>query len=390
MKNLVIENQFGQVIRYLKIDATKFLLIHRLDTQRIESVLNTQDLEEQKIPFQVLKEVKTKDVNSKGIVISGGTKLRLIDEITEIYLSTRPQEESDDNFKKALKYVAVANVLFLIFAFTLSYFLNRSAPESEMQIVRIEPRAIPPTVEPMKNKRNFVKHAKIAKIKKPAVKSNKNLRPSPKRKMVAVNQLGALGVLGTLKNGPKTGGLKVNSIQTSRGPGLGGNAGSGGMQSSFYGKGLVGASLGAGNRVNGGGGIGTRGKGGGQAGYGSLSLVGTSGAYFQPVEEDAVVEGGLDRDEIAAVIQRHLGQIRFCYEQGLQSKPGLSGRVAIKFVIAGSGFVNLANVSNTSLKNKTVEGCIVQRLKSWKFPEPRGGVNVRVTYPFVLKRISQG
>ncbi len=394
MKSLVIENPSGQVIRYIHTDVKSFYMIYRLDTQRVESILDLKPLEDQKIEFQILKEIKIQDITAKGIEIHGGSKLKLVEEISEVSLNLRPTEESDEHLKKAFKYVAIANVLFLLFAFVVSFFFGKNSDDIEMQVVKIEPRAEQrPVVEPMKDKRNFKKDVKIAKhvVKKPTIKPTKSLRPStkPARKMVAINQLGAVGVLGALNNSSNRSGLKVDAIQTSRGPGLGGNAGSGGMQSTFYGRGLVGASLGAGNKVNGAGGIGTRGKGGGQAGYGNLSLVGSSGAYFQPVEEDAIVEGGLDRDEIAAVIQRHLGQIRFCYEQGLQTKPNLSGRVSVKFVIAGSGLVSLANVSNTSLRSGSVEGCIVSRLKSWKFPEPRGGVNVRVTYPFVLKRVSQ-
>jgi TonB family protein len=186
------------------------------------------------------------------------------------------------------------------------------------------------------------------------------------------------------------GGIALDVAKSSRGPGLGGTQGSGGVQTSIYSKGLVANPLGAGGRANGAGGYGTKGKGGGQAGYGSLSLVGSSNAYFQPVEREAFVEGGLDRDQISEVIQRHIGEVRYCYEQGLQGQPGLSGRVAVKFIINGNGVVSLAGISRSSLRSDQIETCIVQRLKSWKFPEPRGGVNVKVTYPFLLKRTSQG
>ena len=149
------------------------------------------------------------------------------------------------------------------------------------------------------------------------------------------------------------------------------------------------APLGPQGHAGGAGGYGTHGRGGGQAGYGKISLTGSSSAFFQPMEQEAIIEGGLDREQIAEVIQRHLGQIRFCYEQGLQEKPQLNGRVAIRFYINGGGFVNTAAVSNTSLHAGDVESCIVGHLKSWKFPEPRGGVVVKVTYPFVLKRVTQ-
>lgn len=85
-----------------------------------------------------------------------------------------------------------------------------------------------------------------------------------------------------------------------------------------------------------------------------------------------------------------MGQIRFCYEQGLQGDPSLNGRVAIDFTISGAGQVSTAQVANTTLNSKMVEECIVMRLKTWKFPLPQGGVNVKVVYPFNLKRAGQG
>ena len=113
----------------------------------------------------------------------------------------------------------------------------------------------------------------------------------------------------------------------SAGPGLGGSEGSGGIQSSIYAKGLVAAPLGTGHNVKGGGSYGTKGKGGGKAGYGSLSLVGSTGASLIPVPREASVEGGLDRELVFDVVNRNKGQIRFCYEQGLQLNSSLSGRV---------------------------------------------------------------
>jgi hypothetical protein len=80
----------------------------------------------------------------------------------------------------------------------------------------------------------------------------------------------------------------------------------------------------------------------------------------------------------------------YCYEKGLQVQSGLSGRVGINWVINGGGNVSVASVGSSSLKNAQVEGCIVNHLRTWKFPHPVGGVNVKVSYPFVLKRVSHG
>jgi len=121
-----------------------------------------------------------------------------------------------------------------------------------------------------------------------------------------------------------------------------------------------------------------------------MNVGGTAASYFQPLEEEALVEGGLDRDQIAAVINRHIGEVIYCYEKGLQVSPGLGGRINEKFVINGSGRVSSASVASSSLKSASVEGCITSHLKTWQFPKPVGGVNVKVTYPFVLKRLNQG
>ncbi|MEI7973584.1 MAG: AgmX/PglI C-terminal domain-containing protein [Bdellovibrio sp.] len=98
----------------------------------------------------------------------------------------------------------------------------------------------------------------------------------------------------------------------------------------------------------------------------------------------------MDKDLIGAVIAKNLGQIRFCYEQGLQLDASLHGRVAVDFTIDASGAVKLAQVQSSSLNSKQVEDCMVLRLKGWKFPLPENGKDVKVSYPFVLRRSGQG
>ncbi|MGZ3745467.1 MAG: AgmX/PglI C-terminal domain-containing protein, partial [Pseudobdellovibrionaceae bacterium] len=170
----------------------------------------------------------------------------------------------------------------------------------------------------------------------------------------------------------------------------GGSQGSGGVQTSLYAKGVVAAPLGVGGNIQGAGGYGTKGKGGGHAGYGKLSLVGSAETSSITLNQEASAASGLDRDQIAAVINKNLGQVRFCYEQGLQGDPNLSGRVAIAFVIGGNGGIKTAQIENSTLASKAIEDCILMRLKTWQFPLPQGGVDVKVAYPFVLRRAGQG
>lgn len=134
--------------------------------------------------------------------------------------------------------------------------------------------------------------------------------------------------------------------------------------------------------------IGTSGKGGGH-GTGTLSSALGQGKTGQGgvglIEDESEIIGGLDREIIAQYIKTQLGQILYCYERQLSASPDLYGKIAVKFTIAGSGTVETQSINDTTLKNRSVENCILSKVAKWKFPEPRGGTKVLVTYPFLFK-----
>jgi len=261
-------------------------------------------------------------------------------------------------------------------------------------LMQITPQVTPSIEEELKQ--HVVKIIKRApqNIPQPtsvARMANQTQKTEVKKTQPSVKRMGALAVLGRLnKRTNQKGGLNLGAVRTSPGPGLGGTQGSGGVQTSLYGKGILAAPVGAGNNVRGAGGYGTKGRGGGQDGFGQMSLVGSLGTSSIPLGKEAIIQGGLDQESIAAVIQKNMGQIRFCYEQGLQSDPKLMGRVAVDFTIGGTGSVKTANLSSSTLHSQLVENCILMRLKTWKFPLPEGGVDVKVSYPFMLRRLGAG
>ena len=55
------------------------------------------------------------------------------------------------------------------------------------------------------------------------------------------------------------------------------------------------------------------------------------------------------------------------------------------FTIAANGMVQSASVTETTLKNSEVERCITAKIRTWKFPKPKGGGIVIVKYPFIFK-----
>lgn len=371
---LVLEDSEGRVLRTFQWEGARTKVIRRGDTRRLELVTDTQALEKKKIPFEDLGEIEKGGLSKKPFLVGQLGHLRLIEEIRT---TVKDEELEGENQRLTslmlLGLFVLAAALFTVVS-TRPLMTPKIEEELKQQVVKITKRMTP------------VEKAKIN------VTQNANVPSETKttRKVEAVKRSGALAALGSLQNGKQRGGLNLGAAKVTGGPGLGGTGGSGGVQTSLYARGITSAPLGPGANVQGAGGYGTKGKGGGQEGYGKLTLVGSTGAAPIPLGHEATVANGLDRDAIAAVIQKNLGQVRFCYEQGLQSDPALNGRVAIGFTIGGNGLVKSASIENTTLNAKAVEDCLMLRLKSWKFPLPDGGVDVKVSYPFVLRRAGQG
>lgn len=99
---------------------------------------------------------------------------------------------------------------------------------------------------------------------------------------------------------------------------------------------------------------------------------------------EASVRGSLAPAVIQRIVRRHMSEVRACYERGLRERPGLAGRVTVRFVIAPTGAVQAAAVESSTLEAPAVDGCITAAVQRWMFPEPEGGGIVAVTFPFVF------
>lgn len=372
---LVIEDNLGNITRQIPVTEKKAQVIQRMDTKRLEVVTDTAALEKNKIKFSKIADLDFDEMKNQKLTLGSFGSLRLVQDVATVPVDGSIKEDG----KKDLK----ASILLAFAIFLMMISIVRFAPKENAKLTE-------------ELKQQVVKIVQTKEMKKKTVAPTTNMMADqtvtkmPTKRAELVKRSGALAALGSLRSGKQRGGLNLGAVNTTAGIGLGGTGGSGGVQTSLYGKGITSAPLGSGANINGGGGYGTKGKGGGQAGYGSLSLVGSAGGAPVPLGAEAEVAQGLDRSAIDEVIRRNLGQVRFCYEQALQGAPQLSGRVAMGFVIGGNGLVKSAQVENSSMANKGVEDCITMRLKTWKFPVPQGGVDVKVTYPFVLRRQGQG
>ena len=161
------------------------------------------------------------------------------------------------------------------------------------------------------------------------------------------------------------------------GAGMGDAHGVGGLGSRGTGPGGGGNGLGLG-------GLGTKGSGRGKGGYGSIDLGGRGKDTVRVVPGKTTVVGSLSREEIERVIKRHQNEILFCYETELNKTPDLYGKVSVNFTIDGSGAVADASAAQDTMNNNNVEQCMLTRIRRWRFPEPKGGGVVVVTYPWVF------
>jgi len=178
----------------------------------------------------------------------------------------------------------------------------------------------------------------------------------------------------------------MSALGAMMGDQIGENAGFGGLGLRGTGRG----GGGTGEGTIGLGSLGTIGHGGGGGsgsgyGRGAGGLGGRAARVPRIRQGTADVRGSLSKEVIRRVIRRHLNEVRFCYEQQLNQRPDLEGRVIVNFIISPSGAVQASSVRNSSLGNSAAESCIASAVRRWNFPAPDGGGIVVVNYPFVLQ-----
>jgi hypothetical protein len=132
--------------------------------------------------------------------------------------------------------------------------------------------------------------------------------------------------------------------------------------------------------------IGTNGIGGGTANYGDGQggLRGKENGEIGLGPGKPEVVGSIDPELIRKVVHDHRAQLRTCYETQLTNKPKLAGKLVSGWTINEAGSVTEVHTAETTLHDNTVEDCVASKIKSWRFPIPKGGGEASVTYPFVF------
>jgi len=93
--------------------------------------------------------------------------------------------------------------------------------------------------------------------------------------------------------------------------------------------------------------------------------------------------GHLPPEVIQRIVRQNDGRYRFCYQQALKTNPELTGRVAVKFLIARDGSVAFSADGGSDIPDAGVRQCVVSSFTQLSFPPPDSGV-VTVVYPIVF------
>jgi TonB family protein len=97
--------------------------------------------------------------------------------------------------------------------------------------------------------------------------------------------------------------------------------------------------------------------------------------------------GGRSRASIQRVVMQNMAALRYAYNKRLREKPGLTGKITVKFAIDEFGKVIFAQIVESTMSDSELETTVVSRVKSWNFEKiDKPGDVTEVTYPFVFSQ----
>ncbi len=351
------------------------------------------------------------DGSRRFLTLRDGTAARLSQGQMSLVAYAAPKPERVFvNPLKGLPWLSLA--CFSVFGGALAAFLALmpASPETadftQKNLPPVALRLIAPEPKKKEEAQKRLEAIKKKAPKKDAVAEKTPPKPQPERApppppkaVTAASENKALQAIARLSAaGPATKDLLAAVDKLGSGPGSKNVKNSNYKLSGLIGKAPI-ANAGLGTFGLGGGGKGggatlgaeiLRGKGGG--GIGALGAGGVGkgkvgGTVTRATARSiASTQGTVDREAVARVINSHLNEVHGCYERALLKDPGLAGKVVLEWTIGSAGRVTAAKTKSSTLRNASVEACILSNLKTWTFPAPKGGV-VIITYPFLFNSV---
>lgn len=333
----------------------------------------------------------------KCMTLSDGMAIRLTGE-GDMSLVAYVQPAIPKPWVNPLKHAPWLALFFLgLFGAAFGWFVITHPPEAgadfkEKNLPPVAVRLIQPKPEEKKKIEKKVEELKKKPEKKIEAKKDETPKvvtkqPEVKKTMDAIKKISAAGpamkdilaAVDKLGNGPGKKDAKNFKLSGLIGKAPIANAGLGTFGLGGGGQGGMGTKGLEVLRGKGGGGIGA-------LGAGNIGKGAVGGTVSHAVARSISASGSIDKDAVAKVVNSHLQEVRACYERALLKEPGLAGKIVLEWGISTAGIVTSAKTKSSSMKNVAVEGCIMQSLKTWKFPPARGG-NVIISYPFMFNSV---
>ncbi len=93
------------------------------------------------------------------------------------------------------------------------------------------------------------------------------------------------------------------------------------------------------------------------------------------------VDGPLAARTVHDAVRRHVGELKWCFDDRRRARPELETRLTLGFVVTAAGLLDKARIVEGTLRDGTFEACVLAKMARWKFPAPRDGAEVSVTMP---------
>ncbi|TVR02324.1 MAG: hypothetical protein EA398_08215 [Deltaproteobacteria bacterium] len=102
------------------------------------------------------------------------------------------------------------------------------------------------------------------------------------------------------------------------------------------------------------------------------------------VPGEVTVIGEMEESVFRTVLLQRRRELRECVRSTQSADDLSSGRLSIQVVVSPEGEVAAAAVVERTGGVQPVEACVLQRVRAWEYPEPRGGGIVRGVFTLVL------
>jgi len=97
--------------------------------------------------------------------------------------------------------------------------------------------------------------------------------------------------------------------------------------------------------------------------------------------------GGRSRASIQRVVMQNMAALRYAYNKRLRDKPGLSGKITVKWAIDEFGKVIFAQVVESTINDPELEVTIKEKIARWVFEKiDKPGDVTECVYPFVFSQ----